>query len=84
MRHPLAVWTGVAVGVAALDVACDRNDIPGDTLSETVRWLFRVDHPDPRVAWAGRVAFAGAWAALTGWVVPHIWHLSNDVRRSVT
>jgi hypothetical protein len=66
---PLAVlafvWGGTVAAVAAMDVYANRRR-DGSTLSMFVRRAFRTETQP------GRVAFVGAWAALSGWFVPHI------------
>jgi hypothetical protein len=62
------IWGGLAgVGLVAELVSLRRHD--GATLSETARAVFATHTP------AGRLAFVGAWAALTVFLVPHICKL---------
>lgn len=66
MRHPRRVWVAGIGSLVVLDVWCDRNSTPGDSLSECVRVFFR---PETRL---GKFAFVASWAALSGWFLPHI------------
>lgn len=63
---PATRWTVAIGGLVAYDVYCDRNDTPGDTLSECTRAVFRTHHP------RGRIALTAAWLALTAWLLPHL------------
>lgn len=74
MRRPLAVWTAGIGTLVVLDIWADRNDTPGDSLSECVRLIYR-----PETA-LGRCAFIGSWLALTAWFLPHI---INGVEQAV-
>lgn len=63
-------WPKVWVALIALDTAVEvwalRNSKREATLSHALRTTFRTDtHP-------GRLAFAGAWVALSAWLMPHI------------
>lgn len=66
MRHPVLVWIAGIGALVALDIWADRNDTPGDSLSEVVRQVYRTETP------MGRVRFIGSWAFLTSWFIPHI------------
>lgn len=66
MRRPGLVWALLLGSPAVLDFWCDRNKVPGDTLSECTRKLYRTNTP------LGRVAFVASWSLLTRWLVPHI------------
>lgn len=65
MSRPHAVWAAGIGTLVVLDVVLDqRHD--GSTLSEVTRLVYRTDTR------LGRCAFVASWAALSGWVVPHI------------
>lgn len=63
---PNTMWAMLAATVAAYEVWTLRNDVEGDTLSETTRFIFRV-HTRP-----GRAAFALSWVWFGCWFLDHI------------
>lgn len=65
MSRPHAVWAAGIGTLVVLDVVLDRRH-DGSTLSEVTRLIYRTDTR------AGRCAFVASWAALSGWLVPHI------------
>jgi hypothetical protein len=65
MPRPHTVWAAGIGSLVVLDVLLDRRH-DGSTLSEVTRLIYRTDTP------FGRCAFVASWAALTGWLVPHI------------
>lgn len=65
MRRPMFVWTLGIGTLVILDIWADRNETPGDSLSECVRLVYR---PETKF---GKFALVSSWAALSGWVIPH-------------
>lgn len=65
MRRPMPVWAAGIGTLIVLDIWADRNDTPGDSLSECVRLIYRPHTP------LGRLALIASWTALTAWVIPH-------------
>lgn len=66
MVRPVHIWSAAIGGLIIYDIRCDRDDIPGNTLSEVIRTHVRTHHP------VGRAAFLLGWGTLTAWFVPHI------------
>lgn len=63
--RPRLIW-GAGIGsLIVLDVLLDRRH-DESTLSEVTRSLYRTHTP------LGRAAFLASWAALSGWLIPHI------------
>lgn len=60
------VWAGLIGLGLAYEAWTIRNVGRGDTLSETVRRVFRV-HTTP-----GRLVFLAAWLGFAGWFAAHI------------
>lgn len=58
-------WIGTIGTMIVADIVLDKRR-NGSTLSETARYVFRTDTR------LGKAVFVGSWAALTGWLVPHI------------
>lgn len=56
-------WTVIVGGVLLLDWILDRNGIPGDTLSESVRFVIR---------WCRPLAVA-VWVVLLSWLTVHFF-----------
>lgn len=65
MRRPHTVWAAGIGSLVVLDAVLDRQH-DGSTLSEVTRMIYRTDTR------LGRCAFVASWAALSGWLVPHI------------
>lgn len=66
MKRPALVWAVGVLSLAGLDFWCDRNTVPGDTLSECTRVLFRTHTP------LGRLVFLAFWTRLYVWYARHI------------
>ena len=65
MGRPHAVWAAGIGSLVVLDLALDKRH-DGSTLSEVTRMVYRTDTR------LGRCAFVASWAALSGWLIPHI------------
>lgn len=66
-------WLGAIGGLAAIDVYAAHVK-HGGTLSETGRWLFRTDTKPGKVVWVA------SWAALSAWLLPHIWTIPQNLK----
>lgn len=63
--RPRTVWAAGIGTLVVLDALLDRRH-DGSTLSDVTRLVYRTDTR------LGRCAFVASWAALSGWLVPHI------------
>lgn len=64
--RPKVFWlTGLGL-LGVCDIWASFNATEGDSLSEVIRDVYRVQTPE------GKVAFLSSWALLSVWFVPHI------------
>lgn len=64
--HARVNWAALVVAGAVLEAEALHRHRASHTLSHTARVLFRTDTV------GGRAAFAGAWMALSAWLIPHV------------
>lgn len=59
-------WIAILAVAGGLELYGVLNDKKDDTLSETTRWLWRIDTP------IGKWGFRIFWVAFAAWFGPHI------------